>query len=331
MESVTTKRILFICPAFFGYEISVKNALIENGYEVDYFDERTSNSSFLKAISRVNKNLLAFSIKKYYSGIWKRIRHIEYDFFLLIKGEVVPEDFILKVKNKNNHIKLIYYTYDSRNNNNKHSLNILKYFDKLYSFDFVDTENDKRFQLKHLFYSNEFQINSNISNRDFQISFVGTLHSNRYDTVKKLFSNFNNYYIFLFSPAKWWFILNKLINKKYKKISYKEVSFKKISRDVVANIFKSSYAVLDIQRNGQSGLTMRTFEVLASGAILVTTNKYIKAADFYNESNIVIVDDSDFGASINEIKNKLSQSIIRHEIDITKYHVNNWVKDFFMI
>ena len=64
--SSAKKNILFICPAFFGYEISIKDAMLANGYNVDFYDERTSNKSIFKAIFRVKKSLLNNVIDKYY-------------------------------------------------------------------------------------------------------------------------------------------------------------------------------------------------------------------------------------------------------------------------
>jgi hypothetical protein len=327
------KSVLFISPAFFGYEISIKNAIAENGYDVDFFDERTSNNSFLKAVFRVKKNLLKGLINKYYKSISEKTKNKTYDYFLLIKGEVVPEWFILDFKNGNPGSKLIYYTYDSFNNNNANSIYILKHFNECYSFDFEDVKKTPSLKLKHLFYTGEFCVKpENSIKKAYTISFVGTLHSNRYSTVKYLFSKFDNVFIFYYLPAKWLFVWDKIINKMYRNIKWSEISFSKLSKQQVADIFKSSKSVLDIQRFGQTGLTMRTFEVLAAGAVLITTNPYIKYADFYNEQAIIVIKDIDLPVSASEIRNKID-SVDFDEKAITKsfekYFVNNWVKEFF--
>jgi len=130
------KLVLFISPAFFGYEFSIIDAIKANGLDVDFFDERTSNNSFFKAIFRVKKDLLKTAINKYYKKIMQQVLKKDYAYFLLIKGEVVPEWFILEFKKANPNAKLIYYTYDSFNNNNANSIYILKHFNEWYSFDF---------------------------------------------------------------------------------------------------------------------------------------------------------------------------------------------------
>ncbi|WP_259067111.1 hypothetical protein HDF24_19875 [Mucilaginibacter sp. X4EP1] len=332
MATLNKKLVLFICPAFFGYEVSIKKALEDAGLEVDFFDERVSNNSFLKAIFRVKKELLEYVINKYYNDILKNIASKKYDYFLLIKGEVIPENFIVQFKKINPKAKLIFYTYDSFNNNNKNSIFILKHFNKCYSFDFEDVKNNPSLKLKHLFYTEEYIKQPDKLEKSYDISFVGTVHSSRYLTVNKLFNNFDRKYIFFYMPAKWFFLLQKLLEKSYRKIKWSEIRFEKISKTQVANIFKISESVFDLQRFGQTGLTMRTFEVLASGAILITTNPNIKQVEFYNPDRIIVLEDADAQDNIDEIKTKISNAK-NHPTEtvkgLEKYYINNWIEEFF--
>ncbi|HLX54791.1 MAG TPA: hypothetical protein VKR58_12655, partial [Aquella sp.] len=75
------KSILFISPAFFGYEISIKDALSENGYYVAFFDERTSNNSLFRAIFRAGKNILNGLINVYYRNILEKIKDEKFEYF----------------------------------------------------------------------------------------------------------------------------------------------------------------------------------------------------------------------------------------------------------
>ncbi|MFD2285484.1 lipopolysaccharide biosynthesis protein [Pedobacter petrophilus] len=324
--------VLFICPAFFGYEIAITKALEFNGYSVDYIDERPSNNSFSKAIFRIKKDLLNKQISSYYKSVEEKLAHKKYDYLFIIKGEVVPISFIENFKEKNPNAKLIYYTYDSINNNNKNSIFILQHFDKCFSFDFEDVKKFPILKQKHLFFTDEFLIEGEIPQKKHDVSFVGTLHSNRFSVMKKLFSYFKKTFVFYYMPARWFFYFEKLTKKEFKPISISDVSFNKISRAEVATIFKASRSVLDIQRFGQTGLTMRTFEVLASGAVLITTNPYIEQADFYNADNILILQDLTDEKSITEISEKAVQdveSIRGKSAAFEKYYVNNWVNEFF--
>ena len=58
----------------------------------------------------------------------------------------------------------------------------------------------------------------------------------------------------------------------------------------IAQYCSESRAILDIAHPLQTGLTMRTIEVLFGiGRKLITTNKDIINYDFYNENNILII------------------------------------------
>jgi hypothetical protein len=185
-----------------------------------------------------------------------------------------------------------------------------------------------------LFYAPEFinETGGVEPKRVHTISFVGTLHSNRYNTIKNLFSKFDNAFIFYYLPAKWLFVWNKMTNKIYRNLKWSEISFNKLSKKEVADIFKSSKSVLDIQRYSQTGLTMRTFEVLAAGAVLITTNTYVKFADFYNDDNIIVLEDIDRPGNEEMIKIRL-RSIVHDnktlKMSLEKYFINNWIKEFF--
>lgn len=59
--------------------------------------------------------------------------------------------------------------------------------------------------------------------------------------------------------------------------------------DELIRVIDKSQAVVDIQKSNQSGLTMRSIEILGARRKLITTNEDIKYYDFYNENNIEIL------------------------------------------
>ena len=63
-----------------------------------------------------------------------------------------------------------------------------------------------------------------------------------------------------------------------------------VETNEILEIYKQSFAVLDIELNIQNGLTMRTFEALGSGKKIITTNTEIKKYPFYNENNVFVID-----------------------------------------
>ena len=67
--NLSGKKILFLSANFFGYEKAITNRLQELGAEVDFFNERPSDSILSKGIIRVNKNFYFKKIKSYYQKI----------------------------------------------------------------------------------------------------------------------------------------------------------------------------------------------------------------------------------------------------------------------
>ena len=80
-------RILLIMPNFFEYPQIIKTELEQMGHIVDYFDDRPSTSGIVKAIIRVNKNLIHHYIKKYFDNIMEIVSGYTYDVVFVISGQ----------------------------------------------------------------------------------------------------------------------------------------------------------------------------------------------------------------------------------------------------
>lgn len=98
MICLKDKKILFLSVSFFKYEKAIARRLSELGVEVDFYDERPSNSNFSKGIIRLNKRFYHLKINNYYNRILEEIKGKKYDYFFLIKGEAIPVFFLEKNK-----------------------------------------------------------------------------------------------------------------------------------------------------------------------------------------------------------------------------------------
>ena len=58
-------KILLIMPDFFDYPQVISKELEDMGYEVDFFDDRPSTNTWIKAAIRINRNIVKECIKKY--------------------------------------------------------------------------------------------------------------------------------------------------------------------------------------------------------------------------------------------------------------------------
>jgi hypothetical protein len=288
------KSILFLSANFFGYEVAIVKRLLELGAEVDFFNERPSDSILSKGIIRVANQLYQNKIKNYYQNILESTKDKNYDFFLLIKGETIPFFFLEKFKEFHPQTVKIFYSYDAVTEYSKF-LNLYSYFDKNFTFEPKDA---KQYQLhfRPLFFLNYYKnTNKNISKK-YDLVFIGSAHTDRYligEKIKKICFEKNlktfYYYYYYYAPSKIAFILKKIFDKNLKKFNIKTLSLKKLKHSEIESFYSQSRAVLDINKPFQEGLSMRTFESLASGNKLLTTNQDIKNYPFYDAENILIL------------------------------------------
>lgn len=94
----------------------------------------------------------------------------------------------------------------------------------------------------------------------------------------------------------------------------------------VCNQISLSNSILEVNQNGQVGLTLRAMESLFFEKKLITTNLYIKNMDFYSKNNIFIIGSQ----PISELRDFLNKPY-DHSVDKYKknYDVNAWFSNFF--
>ncbi|MCT7554562.1 hypothetical protein [Aliarcobacter butzleri] len=325
------KTILFLAPKFFGYEFEIKKELENFGAKVIFFDERPKNDFFTKAFIRLNlKSFISNRIENYYKNIIESVKDENIDYLFLVSTETISIKTIKEIKYIHKDIKIFTYFWDSIKNK-KSALDYLDISDKYFTFDYSDTNIDKKIEFLPLFYIKDYEDIADIRNELlYDICFIGTVHSDRYKIIKELEkelkgTNVNTFFYF-YSPSKILFFFQKLFEKDFRNIKWDEVSFNPLNRLDVIDIIKKSKCIIDIQHPNQTGLTMRTIEILGAKKKLLTTNKEIEKYDFYNKNNIFVFDRN---------KPKIcSNCFIKNYEDINidiyqKYSLKNWVITIF--
>ncbi len=326
------KKILMFSNTFFNYENFIVEKLKANGATVDFYNERPSDSLFIKGIIRVKKDLLNLRIKKYYINILKEIEKKKYDILFVIKGEVIPKFFIQKLIQENSGIELFYYNYDSFTNN-PHALDILHLFHYKYTFDLEDADKHNMF-FRPLFYCDiygDLKKSDKKQKYSYDMLFVGTAHSDRYiiaEEVKKIMEEsnrtaFNYYYI----QSKWVYWYKKIFDASFSAFDYKKLFSKKLSHSQIAELYKKSNCILDINHPNQQGLTMRTFETLGAGKKLITTNHSILKYKLYNPNNVMIID----RASVQIDDDFFCSPFLEYTAEeFYRMSLNGWIEDIFI-
>lgn len=317
---------LVVSPRYFGYEEDIAAEFGRQGFDVTLVDERPSNSSWAKALFRVSTALARPVVDRYFRRLLKQRSWAGFAFVLVIRGEVVPPWFIAEVRAQSPRATVAFYSWDSVANS-PNFVGILPYIDHLFSFQPDTAEVDSRFQLKHLFYTPDFVPLGHGRPRLFEGSFIGTLHSGRFGFVKRTLDLFSPRFEYFFVQAQWYYALRRLFDARVRGVSRSEVRFDKLSRSEVAEVFRNSLAVVDMQHENQSGLTMRTFEVLASGAYLITTNSFVRETSLFGTGRVFVVDETvDSAALVAELRARPVPTGAPEGFD--QFSLRSWVSGF---
>lgn len=319
-------RALLVSPRFFGYEAEIASALERRGLEVELVDERPSNAAVMKAVFRVRPAAARHSVKRYYWGLLKTLRG-DYDLVLVIKGEVVPGWFLQAIRASSPRARFVYYTFDSLENN-PHASSIIALFDDRYSFQREAPA--AGLALKHLFYVPAFYPLGTAEARWHEVAFIGTLHSGRYRFVKRILDAFASSFTYFYAQAHWYFRIKRLTDPRFRAVDPADVRFEKLDRATVAEVFRNSLAVLDMQHDKQEGLTMRSFEVIASGAYLVTANAAAEAGPLGATGRVLTMPAEPSEADVRELADRLHRLPVPTSAPdgFEQYSVDAWVGDF---
>jgi hypothetical protein len=318
------KRVLFIGIGFYDYEESIKHEFEKLNYEVDYFSEVPPNNFGYRFNSRIKNEKKNQSIRASHSEMIANSCGDCYDIVFIIKGEYLSINAIETIKTKNPKAKYILYLWDSI----KRIPNIESkfcFFDKVYSFDRLDCFSNDILNFNPLFFRSEYVNTYKVENPICDIYHLGWFHSDRLELIKKVtkFCDSNNvsykmilfagYFSYLFQSV---FGGELKGNKKY--LIFETLSAKKNKKNILL-----SKTTLDIAHPMQSGLTMRTIELLGMQRKIITTNSDIVNYDFYHSENILVIDrenpilnndffESDFYAISDEI--------------VSRYSIQNWLE-----
>lgn len=287
------------------------------GYYVYLIYENPDEFSF-KAKFQIS---LLNNKQKYYDKYFKnKIKNKRFDIVLAIRAAFLSESIIEYIRSTSPDAKFYMYQWDSIKNNHN-ALVISTLFDKVMTFD-IDDSKKYGWKYRPLFY---IKSADRSGKRKYDISFIATLHSKRvriYQIIKK--SN-RNCFLYLYSRCSH-YLKERYINKNpdFLDVSFKEIKRKPLSLEETNTIMANSDIIVDFTHPNQSGFTMRTCEAIGNKCKIVTNNKNIVKADFYNPNNIFIYNEPNYDIPEYFIKRdyiELSDEIYE------RYSLTNWVNE----
>ena len=290
--NLLNKNILLFYPfgATIHYGESIKAELERRGAYVMGYDERPSQNSIAKIIIRLFKKKIPYIFSVYIKKIIKKNKNIDFDYILVLRGEAFTKQSIDLLRNKYKNATFILYLWDVLKSNNLKE--VIPFFDRAFSFDPEDVLENKKLIFRPTFYIPDYKRIAKKNNIRNEIVFIGTLHSNRYNLLKMikdyLVNNKITFFYYLYVPSRLIFIKNIYFDRI--PINKQIINFTPISLERTLKVIQESKCILDLNFTGQKSLSMRAFEAMASKTKYITINPEIKKYDFYNDTNILVLD-----------------------------------------
>lgn len=323
---MNNKKVLYIGTPIFNYHKKIVAEFEAQGYSVDFYNDRPSESSFIKGIIKIKKSLLNCLIQKYFDKIMSETKDKTYDIVFVVNCKVFTPEMIKKMRESQKSARFVLYMWDSLTLY-PNSKELIPVFDTSYSFDSDDCKKIEELKFLPLFYCKEFEQVGQAQNRqiDYDIVSVCTAHPNRYKTMNKIFPELESKGIRIFSYMflnKLQYLYNIAFASEFKGAKSSQFKFVPLSESENLDVLKRANTVFDIQHNKQSGLTMRTIETLGAKRKMITTNINIKRYDFYNKNNIFVIDDDNLDKIETFIKGEYES--ISDEV-YKKYSISSWI------
>ena len=290
-NNLTGRRILLIVASFFGYDKEIVNRLRARGAMVTVYEDRPSTTTLSKILNRLHPSLVSGAARRHVDRILSECRGRTFDDIVVIKGEAFTPPLLKRLFEAFPEARTTFYMWDSFSNS-KGSRAKLVLFDRYLTFDPVDAANTKGLVLRPLFFVPSY-IRQSKTNPDIDILFVGTVHTDRYAVLKKLSSRLpvsTKRHYFLYFPARFIYHVRRVLDPQFWSSKMEEFSFVPLSHQENSQLYARARAIVDVERAIQTGLTMRTFEVLASGKKLITTNPSIRQSELFDEANVCVID-----------------------------------------
>lgn len=276
----------------FGYFERLAEHATAAGVPTAFFDERPSNDIFTKLKFRLAPKAVGRHLgRAHIRAICEKIIAQKFTHVLVIFAEIVSEDELQMFKDHG--ISVSRFTWDSvGNRSDVRSLDHI--MEAIGSFDPVDCE---RYGYTYIPLYSEVISPEKVGGaqeRDLDFFFCGTMHSNRpriLDEVMRLCEKRGWQGKFsLFYHSRKLYLLRNALSKPARAI-FGEISETSFAHAETLEDSRRCRVVIDLHHPKQNGLTMRSFEALAQGAILATTNRAaLSLVDASLQDRVVFLD-----------------------------------------
>lgn len=338
--NLTGKKVLVVIPGFYGYENLIREGLEKLGATVSCLENKAFRND---PITKNTKWYLTFLCKKN-NYIKKKLipaSRKTFDVCLFINLFSFHPELIENLKKQNPNIMSILYLWD--NVKGYRWEQYFKYFDKIYSFDPVESR-----KLGFHYLPNFYPLNLPVlCTAKFDLSFVGSLQMHRLKILEELVSilkchnktfffhlylhpnynrlKFNRYVHAILNifprQFKGYKLLHSLITGKEENdlVYHRPITIIE-SVQSIAN----SRCILDLPFPSQTGSTQRVIQALALNKKVLTTNHSVMEESFYDPDYIQIVSSENITIDWSWVNQKKEG-----ELNLKHLRLDNWLMQLF--
>ncbi len=293
--------------------------------EATYKVSKENQTKLFRILRYINEDLKIPFLKKVFKRkkeiyFKKLIKDVEFEYFLDIGGKA-SIDFLEILKEKKCYKKVLFLWDDVKYN--KKILEKTKFYDEVFSYSKQDSKR-YNFSYRPSFFLDIF-LQKNFS-KEIELFYIGSWRDKkRAELLLDIIGNLkiNNMELSLVKKHKK-NIFRELLNNKFSEI-LKEAP---LSIKEVAEKYKKSKVILDIQYKNQSGLSLRNIESIATSSKIITTNKNIEEWEIYQYGNVYILNDKN--PNWEEVNTFLKKDYRDYSVElIEKYSFSYFLKEVF--
>lgn len=319
-------RVLYITIPFYEYTEKICKAIERQlNAKVDVLNLQIQSTGLNYVVNKLSGGKYDQSLNnRIQESFYEEKKNVDYDYIFVLVGRGLNAHAFSEFCKIQKKAKKILYLWDDVKRVESFE-KIYHLFDEIFSFDKKDCIN-YNFKFLPLFYCNEYRYEG--EEKCYDISTTGSLHSDRVnviDNIMKIFPEDKFKWYVLLMTSRMHMLKERLVKKNIEK-ELCFVGYKMLTMKENADILKKSKVVIDIPHASQNGLSIRTFEALASETKMITTNAAVKEYDFFDERNICIIDR----------KNPVVEKAFVEDgfckldsVQIEKYSIDSWVKNMF--
>ncbi|MFK8078823.1 MAG: hypothetical protein AB8B97_00940 [Granulosicoccus sp.] len=317
-------RVLLLTPSTFGYETRITEAVKHSGHDVRWHDERVGNSLLLKVLTRLRLiRYVPGIVSAHVQRILKAADDLKAEVVFIVNPETLKGPDYQLIRKALPEARIVIYKWDSIRQKPLDE-ETFQWVDDIYSFDPEDCQQDSRLMHWPLFHCHQTDIiNQDASGRDYKydFAFVGSAHLRRIKLLatfeKTLKAEQRPYFFLLVSPSPIHHVLFLFARRWF---GYSgTLTLQQLAYPDYLTVIEQSRCILDVEFQRQSGLTMRTVEVIFSGTPLMTTNPSLKGYEFYDRERMFFMDEHKIDVP--------RQTPTEQQIDLTlfeKHSITNW-------